>query len=248
MSGKSTNEGCIITPESGWTRDTMQGHMAFEAGPAGRLVLLRDVVTWLMGHREIPCRYAVDAVCDELAVAGAQAWLYIAKRGDFAKPLDGAHSFAAPPMVLGLGGAADTGSRLTEPEDCGLCGAMKWMRNHWGRSSSPTKRQGLGRDMLDLLCIRMDKAHELWDWGTLAGAEAGAADGFTGTTYADVQAYRKGNKGARWCGAQRSLVKEEVERRTASTVAEELGMSRAALKKQTDQACARSALLSLRGA
>ena len=156
-----------LEPVDGWRVTGKHGHMAFSVGRAGRLVSLADLVQWLIDAQEMPCSMAVEHVCDKLQDPRAASWLYLAKRGKLAQPLAVDDDFSYLPLVT-------FEKRPSDPKDCGIAGALAYMRDLWGASASPSECEYMGAHTLDPLAIRMDVAHALWGWGSV-GAGAAAA-------------------------------------------------------------------------
>lgn len=162
-----------FTPAPGWRIDDARGYMAFDRTATGRLVLLRDVVLWLSQSKSCPLRLAVADVVKELAETWAMSWLYLVAPGDYARPLRTDDCFDS--------GQAIVIRYFSHPEppaySMGLLGLLYAMREHWGADGLPdadqVQRKGL--QALERVAIRMDVAHALWGWGTVA-APAAVAD------------------------------------------------------------------------
>lgn len=167
-----------IIPVDGWAFKGEHGHMAFETTKGGRLVCLADLVQWLMDTEGLPCCMAVDDVCQKLQAPDAAAWLYMVTPGKMARPLTGKDDFSWHPIIVGRDPEPD-------PAHCGIAGAVRHMRSLWGDSASPSECTYIGANYLDPLAIRMDKAHELWGWGSVAGAPTVA----TSLELADVETW-----------------------------------------------------------
>ncbi|MHB1115140.1 MAG: hypothetical protein ACYC03_18270 [Acidovorax defluvii] len=108
---------------------------------------------------------AVDDVCQKLQAPDAAAWLYMVTPGKMARPLTGKDDFSWHPIIVGRDPEPD-------PAHCGIAGAVHHMRRLWGDSASPSECTYIGANYLDPLAIRMDKAHELWGWGSVAAPVA----------------------------------------------------------------------------
>lgn len=152
-----------IEPPEGWKLHSEHGFMRCGDGAADKLVRLADVVAWLMEKKELPCRLAVDKVCEALlGCAGVQ--VFIVSLSDHAKLVTQSDSFFYLPIII-----LDE-QPTNEPDDVGLAGAVKWMRDLWGESSSPLESDYFGKHLLEPLSVRFDVAHELWGWGSDSGA------------------------------------------------------------------------------
>lgn len=203
-----------FTPAPSWCLEDARGHMAFE-GPGDiddrRVVLLRDVVQWIVKARRCPLRVAVKDVISDLAAAWASSWLYMAVPGDYARPMREDDCFSGARSFWGQFAQDDTAA------SCGLLGLLYAMREHWGTDGLPdadqVKRKGL--QALESAAVRMDVAHALWGWGTVA-VPATAADA-SPNALADwpaLVAYRKANPGSDWgMGNQLDILRSELERR-----------------------------------
>ncbi|HEY9208974.1 MAG TPA: hypothetical protein VIP31_08070 [Acidovorax sp.] len=180
-----------IIPVEGWELKGEHGHMAFDTTKAGRLVRLADLVQWLIDAKELPCGMAVEDVCEKLQAPDAAAWLYMVTPGKMARPLTWKDDFSWHPIIVGSDPAPD-------PADCGIAGAVRHMRSLWGSSASPSECEYIGANYLDPLSIRMDKAHALWDWGSVSAPDVGAvpASPFPLADFAALVAYRKAQKAA----------------------------------------------------
>ena len=154
-----------IIPADQWKLKGEHGHMAFDTTKGGRLVCLADLVQWLMDTEGLPCCMAVDDVCQKLQAPDAAAWLYMVTPGKMARPLTGKDDFSWHPIIVGRDPEPD-------PANCGIAGAVHHMRSLWGYSASPSECTYIGANYLDPLAIRMDKAHELWGWGSVAAPVA----------------------------------------------------------------------------
>ncbi len=166
-----TRAAVAIVPPDGWTLRTPFGMQRLDATDTGRLVRLADVVSWLMeAPRELPCSVAVEKVCTSLEASGAVEWLCLLQESSYAKPLSVKDSFAYVPGFE-LGASEPEPSR----DDIGLAGAVKYMRSHWGTSSTPDEVSGYGAHLLAPLAIRLDKAAELWGYGLGAAPVPDAA-------------------------------------------------------------------------
>lgn len=154
-----------LEPVDGWRVTGKHGHMAFSVGKEGRLVSLADLVQWLIDAQEMPCSMAVEHVCDKLQDPRAASWLYLAKRGKLAQPLAVDDDFSYLPFVT-------SEKRPSDPKDCGIAGALAYMRDLWGASASPSECKYMGAHTLDPLAIRMDVAHALWGWGSAGAVDA----------------------------------------------------------------------------
>lgn len=152
----------VVSPPEGWKLNGEHGHMATDATPAGRLVRLADVVVWLMDRKSLPCSLAVDEVCRDIEIKAPDS-LYQVHPGRFALPITTSDCFSGVPEI--------TRSFWEGPEpvpaadDCGLAGALKYMRWNWGSNASPGMGNHFGKELLDPLAIHLTKAAELWDYG-----------------------------------------------------------------------------------
>lgn len=161
----------VVAPPAGWELRSPHGLLRFDATPAGLLVRLADLVRWLMQERELPCAAAVGLVCDALAVHGADRWLYLLDEAGYAKQLPAGHSFAYSPS-LSFWETAPPPS----PDDAGIAGAIKHMRGYWAESATPGAGNVMGQHVLDPLAIRLDKAYELWGYGSPVDEAPAPAD------------------------------------------------------------------------
>ncbi|UCU98226.1 hypothetical protein [Acidovorax radicis] len=118
-----------------------------------------------MDTEQVPCSMAVDDVCEKLQAPDAAGWLYMVSDGKLARLLTSSDDFAWHPIIIGRESNPD-------PKDCGLAGALSHMRDLWGDSASPSECNYFAANCLDPLAIRMDKAHELWGWGSVAAPAA----------------------------------------------------------------------------
>ena len=76
-----------ISPPEDWNIRHPQGfYMAADDTPAGRLVLLADVLRWLEKSRSLPRKVALSAFCEAMPPEIMQ-WLYRVVADDYAKPL-----------------------------------------------------------------------------------------------------------------------------------------------------------------
>ncbi len=158
-----------LEPVEGWRITGKHGHMAFSVGKAGRLVGLADLVQWLIDTQDVPCSIAVEDVCQKLRAPDAASWLYMVEPGKLARQLTSKDDFSYLPFfVLGA-------EREVNPKDCGLTGVLLYMREYWADSSSPIECDYMGAHTLEPLAIRMDVAHALWGWGSVATSEPVAA-------------------------------------------------------------------------
>lgn len=153
-----------FTPAPGWRLDAAQGYMAFDGTDAGRLVLLRDLVQWRIQSKPCPPRVAVEDVIADLSATWATQWLYQVTPGDYACPLRAGDCFSDVRGFWEQFAEDDAEKRR------GLLGLLYAMREHWGADGLPdadqVQRKGL--QALERVAIRMDVAHALWGWGTIA--------------------------------------------------------------------------------
>lgn len=152
-----------IEPPDGWMARCTHGLQRVDKTDAGRLVRLADLVQWLMDTRELPCKVAVEAVCSilELRLSASADWLFLLTEHDYAKPLTGADSFFWVPDPLSFW---ETAPQVQET-DKGAAGAIKYMREYWAQSPSPSAGNRMGQHVLDPLAIRLDVAHLQWGYG-----------------------------------------------------------------------------------
>lgn len=228
-----------VVPVEGWEVRSKHGLLRFDGTDAGRLVRLADLVLWLMETKELPCLAAVGLVCDALQSNTAAApWLYMLKETDYATPLTQQHSFLYRPILV-QPWQSFCEEAPNDPADCGLAGAVKHMRadfvapggDLWG--------------MLAPLSIRMDKAHELFGWGSEPATEApsasdgGALDVTRLEGLAELVAYRaanmvkhgKGTRGPDWAiGNQLEVLGAALESALAKNGGKK-GAARAAVGK-----------------
>lgn len=232
-----------VVPVEGWKLKGEHGHMAFDATKAGRLVSLAELVTWLMETSDLPCSMAVDAVCEKLGAPEATGWLYLVSPGVLARPLKADDCFAWWAVAYGDPGL--------NPEYHGITGAMCNMRSMWGASASPSECNYIGHENLDPLAIRIDKAHALWGWGTVAAvasviAPVSAALGPDDVSSAEALVrYRQQFKGIApqkrppWTSAHRAYLAEAVHLHGGAVeLAKQLGVSAQAVRDQLNKASA----------
>ena len=167
-----------VQPPADWLLEGEFGHMAFEAGEAGRLVRLADVLRWLQSSREIPRSDAVKVLCDRMP-ADVMGWLYWVREAAFANPVPATFTFGfltaeeiadrkikdrQNALQAGLererqyqrfgarptmqGGLISLG--YPEPTEPGLPALLKYLRAWWVLS----KRRGATCDVLNDLKIR----------------------------------------------------------------------------------------------
>jgi hypothetical protein len=82
-----------VEPPTSWSPKSKDGHfMAYDSSPAGRLVLLADLVGWLEASGPLPRQAAIQALCDKLhpEMLGA---LYLVGKDDFASQVPSGHHF-----------------------------------------------------------------------------------------------------------------------------------------------------------
>jgi len=162
-----------FAPAPGWRIDDARGYMAFDRTATGRLVLLRDVVLWLSQSKSCPLRLAVADVVEELAETWAMSWLYLVAPGDYARPLRTDDCFDNSQAIA----IRYFGYPEPPADSIGLLGLLYAMREHWSADGLPdadqVQRNGL--QALERAAIRIDVAHALWGWGTVA-APATLAD------------------------------------------------------------------------
>lgn len=176
-------------------------------------MLLRDVVQWIVKARRCPLRVAVKDMVSDLAATWAASWLYITVPGDHARAMREDDCFSGERSFWEQFAQTDAAA------SSGLLGLLYAMREHWGADGLPdadqVKRMGL--HALESAAVRMDVAHALWGWGTVA-APGTAADA-SPDALADwpaLVAYRKANRGKDWGrGKQLAIARAELERRTA---------------------------------
>lgn len=202
-----------VLPPADWALDGKYGHMAFEAGDAGRLVRLAEVLRWLQSSRGLPRTDALKLLCDGLSVEvmGSLYWLVLT---NWAVPVSPTHTFgfmtteqiaASEERVrqqqyqawlrqqrqnnsfgtsFNRFGAALTmqngqiSTKHAEPVEPGLPALLKYLRGWWVVST----RRGTTCDVLDdlkirhatTLAIRLDKAYEVWGYGSVANAPLSA--------------------------------------------------------------------------
>lgn len=150
-----------LKPPEGWKLNGEHGYMASDSTPVGRLVRLADVVVWLMDRRPLPCSMAVEELCTVIESAAPDA-LYLVQPGRFALPVTPSDCFTGVPETRsfweGPAPAPATG-------ECGLAGALKYMRWSWGSNASPGMGNHFGQELLDPLAMHLTKAAELWGYG-----------------------------------------------------------------------------------
>ena len=148
-------------PPEGWSLRSSFGMLRSDATPEGRLGRLADVVLWLMDKREMPCGVAVALVCDALVLEATKSSLYLLDSAGYAKPLQETDYFGFECINLDMWAYKPERKK----EDEGVAGAVKYMRNCWGESSSPGATIFIGQEVLDPLAISLGKAFELWGYG-----------------------------------------------------------------------------------
>lgn len=195
-----------VLPPADWVLEGEFGHMAFEAGDAGRLARLADVLRWLQSSRALPRSEALKLLCDGLN-AEVMGWLYWLQAISWALPVPLAHTFGyktaeqiaelkeragqqqrqawlrnqrqngrfGMPLTV-FDGRIRTG--YPEPTEPGLPALLKYLRGYWVQP----KLQNATCDALDdrriplatFLAIRLDKAYEVWGYGTVVTAPLSA--------------------------------------------------------------------------
>jgi hypothetical protein len=162
-----------VQPPADWKLKGEFGYMAFEAGEAGRLVRLAEILRWLESSREIPRSNALELLCDGMP-AQVMGWLYWLNETEFATPVPTTSTFGfltaeqiADRKIKDRQNAIQAGlererqfgrfgSRPTmqgglislgypEPTEPGSPALLKYLRNWWVLS----KRRGATCDVLD---------------------------------------------------------------------------------------------------
>ena len=163
-----------VEPPEGWKLNGEHGYMATDSTPAGRLVRLADVVVWLMDRRPLPCSMAVQELCTAIESAAPDA-LYLVQSGRFALPVTSADCFTGVPDTRSFWEGPAPAPKASE---CGLAGALTYMRSSWGGSAAPGEGNFCGQSLLEPLAIHLDKAAALWGYGQVAQvAAAPTSDG-----------------------------------------------------------------------
>lgn len=81
-----------IEPPEGWELKSPFGFMAFDAGPASRLVRLAEILRWLEQIRSLPRKAALEVLCEAMP-ADVMTWLYSLRPNDYAQPVPEGSTF-----------------------------------------------------------------------------------------------------------------------------------------------------------
>lgn len=223
-----------------WVRDCGGYYMRFAPGDGGKLVRLDRVRRWLMcGDDGLPYAEAGESVLKPLDAVGSSDlanWLYMVSEGGYARLVSDDDSFE---LVL----VSTVDYPKTNPDNCGVRGALKHMRGYWCEGSDSGK-PWLGQHMVENLAVPLAKAQALWGCGSIP-AVAAKVSPFPLADWAALVRYRKANPGSSWePGHQIEIAKGELKRRTLDGVgkvkalesmAGELGCARQTLQKSLFQ-------------
>lgn len=199
-----------IEPPESWQIEADCGYMAFNEFPAGRLVALSDLVSWMIEKKRLPCGEVVSMLCNKILADGGGGWLYVVEAGQFAKPLANDYSFAWEPIVSFYETAAPAMAA-----DRGALGLTKHLRAYWGKAAKPGSANCMGQEVLDPIAMPVSKAFELFGYGSQVALTATAATPPASVgNYSELVQHRKENEGAPWLDAHVDLMAIEIDLRS----------------------------------
>lgn len=165
MADGASRPGSAASPDGapgGWRLYSGGHFMRIDGGEHGKLARLADVRDWLMALHEWPMDVAADEVIARLRQAHATGLeLFVANPKSYADQLRPDAHMLSREDVEQRGGLRCLDERLLGFE--GVCNAILngWVGEYRGYLSAPR---------VDAVCVRAAVAHELWGWGSVAGA------------------------------------------------------------------------------
>lgn len=165
MADGASGPGSAASPDGapgGWRLYSGGHFMRIDGGEHGKLARLADVRDWLMALHEWPMDVAADEVIARLRQAHATGLeLFVANPKSYADQLRPDAHMLSREDVEQRGGLLCLDERLLGFE--GVCNAILngWVGEYRGYLSAPR---------VDAVCVRAAVAHELWGWGSVAGA------------------------------------------------------------------------------
>ena len=222
MADGASRPGSAASPDGapgGWRLYSGGHFMRIDGGEHGKLARLADVRDWLMALHEWPMDVAADEVIARLRQAHATGLeLFVANPKSYADQLRPDAHMLSREDVEQRGGLRCLDERLLGFE--GVCNAILngWVGEYRGYLSAPR---------VDAVCVRAAVAHELWGWGSVAGAPtvATSLELEDVETWAQLVEWRlanvnpKNKRGPDWgrgAGKQLRILEAELAQRTSA--------------------------------